>query len=226
MAQYGASHAKVNVMLVNSGPTTEDDFVIVERSGEDRGIVGMVGQYALGSWRDADGNPRLFPCRIVKFSAQAITLDAPVSGNIGAWVSAQFKSLGQFEGPVIRKLPGGLVMRIVATYDDRVRLDAKIAWHENPSRPEKRLYPRWVPKQTCSTVWLADRGVLPCLIIDCSASGAGITAEFTPEIGTTVKLGLVIGRVVRHFNGGFGIKYLVIQSSDDVEQLITGSPPP
>ena len=213
-------------MLVMSDAPLEDDFAVVDRSGESRDLVGTVGEYTLGSWRNVDGNARLFPCRIVKFSTQSITLDAPISGDIGVWVWTYFKTLGKFEGPVIRKLPRGLVVRIVATHDDRARLDAKIAWHEDTSKLEQRRYQRCVPKEPSSTMWLRELGSLPCQVIDYSVAGAALLAEVTPEIGATIKLGSLTGRVVRHFNGGFALEFLEIQNSADLEQLVVRPPPP
>jgi hypothetical protein len=57
-------------------------------------------------------------------------------------------------------------------------------------------------------------------VLDYSVSGAGIKADFIPELGQTVTLGWINGRVVRHFKGGFGIEFLLLQNSADVERLI------
>ncbi len=213
-------------MLVKAVVPLESDFAVIDRSGESRDLVGMVGEYTLGSWRGAEGNARVFPCCVVKFSTQSITLDAPIRGDVGAWVWIHFKTLGKFEGPIIRKLSRGMEVRIVATYDDRARLDAKIAWYEDRSKPEQRRYQRSFPAKPSSTMWQAELGSLPCQVIDYSVSGAALSARVSPAIGTMVKLGSLTGRVVRHFNGGFALEFLEVQNSADVEQLILHPSPP
>jgi hypothetical protein len=68
---------------------------------------------------------------------------------------------------------------------------------------------------------LADGRLIECEVLDYSISGAGISAEVTPEIGEMIKVGDVIGRVVRHFPGGFAVRFTVLQDSKLVEELVT-----
>jgi hypothetical protein len=55
---------------------------------------------------------------------------------------------------------------------------------------------------------LADGSRETCLVLDISVSGAGISANTVPEIGTVVTIGEVEARVVRHFEGGFGVQFV------------------
>jgi hypothetical protein len=41
-----------------------------------------------------------------------------------------------------------------------------------------------------------------------SVAGAAIAAATAPEIGTVLNVGSVVGRVVHHFAGGFGVQFI------------------
>jgi hypothetical protein len=63
--------------------------------------------------------------------------------------------------------------------------------------------------------------VAPCQIIDYSVSGAGVISDLEPPIGAVIKLGTVVGRVVRKFAGGFAVEFVVLQGTQTVEALIS-----
>lgn len=199
---------------------TADDLIAVERPTERRKIYAMPGYYCLSGWRDEDGKPRVFECSVVKFTADLLTVAAPVKGTIGDSVSIYLAPLGKFEGPIIRTLPTGFTMRLVATYDERILLETKLAWYQNAAQRELRRHSRLVPIVSKSLLIADDGKVHECEVLDYSVSGAGIKADFIPELGQTVTLGWINGRVVRHFKGGFGIEFLLLQNSADVERLI------
>jgi hypothetical protein len=67
---------------------------------------------------------------------------------------------------------------------------------------------------------LADGSVLPCQIIDYSISGAAVSIDLEPDLGAVLKIGKVIGRVVRRFAGGFAVEFAVIQQDRSVEGLV------
>ena len=191
-------------------PDAFDDFIVVERS-KHRSVVGMSGHYMLGTLGNAQRKNREFPCRIVRMSAQAITLSGPVTGSKGDWASAYFERLGRFEGPVLKTLHRSLVMKIVATHEDRLKFADKIAWITDKQKRDGRRFERLVPAYPFSTLSLPGGQMLPCFVIDYSLGGAAITADDTPAIGTVLKIGRVAGRVVRHFNGGFAVTFPVLQ---------------
>jgi PilZ domain-containing protein len=203
------------------------DVVFVDSEGrvknhaiDERKVVGMQGQYTLKNWRDADGNPRVFSCRVLKMTPQAIEITAPVTGNIGEWLEVHFSTLGKFEGPIIRTGSRALVMRIVTTAEDRNKVAGKIAWIENKNTPDARRHKRFTPSNPDSAVRQSNGAVVPCQIIDYSISGAGVISDLDPPIGTVIKLGTVIGRVVRRFNGGFAVEFAVLQEGQPIERLL------
>jgi hypothetical protein len=191
-----------------------------ERRAVARAITGMRGRYTLNSWRDADGNLRVFSCSVQKMSSRAIELTAPVTGAIGEWVCVHFDKFGKFEGPIIRQGQRSLVMRIVATVEETNKVAGKIAWIENKGTADSRRHERFVPFDSNSTVMLADGSVLPCQIIDYSISGAAVSIDLEPDLGAVLKIGKVIGRVVRRFAGGFAVEFAVIQQDRSVEGLV------
>jgi len=58
---------------------------------------------------------------------------------------------------------------------------------------DQRTQSRFVPSDPCSTLLLADGTVRTCFLIDVSVSGAAVSADFVPEIGTVLAVGKAIG---------------------------------
>ena len=54
-----------------------------------------------------------------------------------------------------------------------------------------------------------------------SQSGAAIQCAVTPPVGQLVAVGAVPGRVVRHFEGGFAIRFVELQNLSVLEGLMT-----
>jgi hypothetical protein len=199
----------------------ESDVIFVECREDERAIVGMQGLYTLASWRDVSGGHREFSCRVLKMSSGVIEITGPVTGSVGEWVAVHLDRFGKFEGPVIRIGERGLVMRIVTTIDDRNNIGRKIAWVEDKKNPDKRQYDRFVPRDPHSTLYLPDGRVMPCQIIDYSISGAAVSADIIPELGTMLIVGKIIGRVARRFSDGFAIEFRIIQDLRTVDELFT-----
>jgi hypothetical protein len=181
-------------MLNNNTPQEQSDVTFVEGRKVERAIVGMQGLYKLASW---SGAHREFACRVLKMSSGVIEITGPVTGSVGEWVTLRLERFGQFEGPVIRVGERRLAMRIVTTNEDRHKLARKIEWVEDKKNRDKRQHERFVPQDPSSTLRLSDSRVVPCQIIDYSISGAAISADIIPELGTILIVGNIVGRVVR-----------------------------
>jgi hypothetical protein len=150
-----------------------------------------------------------------------ISLSAPVTGAVGNWVVVNFEHLGKLEGPIIQIQKTSLVMKIFGTNDDRAKVASKLAWLTDAEKKQARRHPRIVPAVPDSVVSLP--GVpapLPCEIIDYSLGGAAVYAEATPPVGTVVKIGNVLSRVVRLFGGGFAVCFMAVQSPQSVESAV------
>jgi len=203
-----------------------DDLLFIERNDPPRTLIGMRGRYQLEGWRDAEGNVRQFECSILKITPQMINLSAPVTGAIGNWVVAHFEHLGKLEGPIIQIQTRALAVKIFGTLADRAKLAGKMAWIMDAGKPQARQHFRMVPVTPESIVSLPGESVLPCEVIDYSVGGAAVYADASPAVGSVVKLGKVLSRVVRVFGGGFAVSFMAVQDPQVVEGAIFQPPTP
>ena len=197
-----------------------DDLEIYDRRRYVRSIVSIRGRYSLADYWDAHGKRRKFSCSAVNISQNAIALAAPVIGKLGKRVIADIDQLGRIEGFIIRVLAGGFAMSMAANKEERLKLLDRIEWllkQENLGVPDQRAHSRFVPIIPCSTLAMLDGTTRDCLVIDLSEAGAQIAAGIAPAIGTVVAVGMLVGRVVRRFRGGFAVKFIDVHCQDTVE---------
>lgn len=121
-------------------------------------------------------------------SLAAMGLAAPVLGPIGERVIVYTKAFGQLHGAILRHMSAGFVMIIVADEETRERVGTTLSWlvkqKDEPEAADNRRHARIVPKNPTATILLADGSLLSCLVIDYSASGAAVSADFDPLPGT------------------------------------------
>jgi len=175
-------------------------------------VVSLAGRYSLASRRNTRGERRQFACRAINISSTSVALAVPVQGALGERVLAEIEHFGKLQGTIERLLDvRGFIFRIEASDEGRKKLVEKIEWfekHKNLEVPDKREQSRFVPSDPCSTLLLADGTVRTCFIIDVSVTGAAVSTDFVPEIGTVLAVGKAIGRVTRHFDGGFAVQFI------------------
>jgi hypothetical protein len=204
-------------------PATADALPVSDRRKEKRFIISVPGRYALASRWTSHGERRQFLCRAVNISASAIALAAPVSGPLQERVLAEMDSLGKMQGRIIRSLSRGFVMSIDTSEEDRAKLIKRVEWldkHKALEVDDRRRHSRFVPRSPHSRLILADGTVMSCFVVDLSESGAAVSAEIDPEIGTVLAVGSVVGRVVRRFAGGFALEFASVQPRDSVEDMV------
>jgi hypothetical protein len=183
-------------------------------------IASIPGRYALTRQVDAQGNRREFSCRVVQISPDAMTLAAPVKGAIGERVIATLLEFGKFEGPVLKTHHLGFVMGVTLADAEREKFAARFEWydkHKNQDVPDKRRSKRIIPSHPHSIVTRADCTIVGAYVIDMSVTGAAVSADIEPYIGEPLAVGKVIGRVVRHFAGGFGVQFITPQDPKTLE---------
>jgi hypothetical protein len=203
--------------------TDFDDVVFVEQRSDIRIIASVPGRYSLDR-RNSRGERRDYACRAINISSRAIALAVPVVGRPGEPVIANIDHFGKLQGTVGRPLDGGFVMNIVASDEERANLLAKISWfelHKNHDISDRRDQNRFIPKNPKGSLVLSDGITLDCLVIDISVTGAAVSADIAPKIGTVMAVGQIVGRVVRLFANGFAVQFISSQSKDDVERLAT-----
>jgi hypothetical protein len=174
-------------------------------------LTSLSGRYMLANRRNAAGDRREFACRIVDISPRDMVLAAPVAGPIGERVIVYTATFGKLQGNILRALSDGFVMSIVVPPEEREKLRAKLAWLatqiQSPETPDPRRHPRIVLPDPIATLTLPDGTSMSCFVIDVSASGAAVSADCFPNIGTPVRIGQAQARVVRIFLEGFAVEF-------------------
>ena len=186
------------------------------------------GRYSLANWFDPQGNRREFACRATRISPFRMMISAPVVGKVGSRVSAYFRDFGEFEGTISDTTAGGFLFELELDGPRRERLADKLRWLEqkqrNPSVRDARENPRIIPQNPHSVLTFADGSQHSCFVIDVSTSGAAVSADVFPEIGTPLAIGSSVGRVVRIFREGFAVKFAEVLDAERFEQLVMRAP--
>ena len=204
---------------------SEQSTVEIGWESDPSSIVSLPARYWLGSKRDERGELQPFDGRAIAISTEVIAVTGPVLSWVGDRVIAQIEHLGRVEGKIVGLLrQQGFDMSISASPRQRAKLADKIRWVErfkNLETSEQRANRRFFPKVPVSTLILPDGSRIPCLVTDLSTAGAAVTADIRLPIGTTLAVGRVVGRVVRHLETGFALRFVQLQDQQTVEALAT-----
>jgi len=204
--------------------------VSVETFLNERAVnIAVDGSYSLERrWYDADGKLRSFACRTTRVSPFRMMVQVPVVGRVGERLKSYFPAFGDFEGVISHTMRGSFLVDMELTEERRARLADHLAWLEkkisDPNVQDARKDARIVPPAAHSVFILADGSVHTCFLINMSSSGAAISAELQPPVGTPLAIGGCVGRVVRIFETGFAVKFVHQQSLDDLSRLIVVQP--
>ena|ERR1043166_5138240 len=180
------------------------------------------GRYSLANRHDTLGNRREFACRTSRVSPVKMMIDVPVTGAIGERVISHFGEFGKLDGWIAEAFKGGFLFELALPRAKREALANKIVWLDREQRNmvvDAREVSRIIPKTPHSRLILPDGSVLDCLVIDMSPSGAAVSADTQPDIGTPLAVGCAVGRVVRHFTEGFAVKFMATQDRERLEWL-------
>ena len=196
-----------------------------EASPRDVRFIGAVaGCYALSGRGSASAaGVEIFACRLCSISTRMGVVVAPVVGRAGDGVSAHFDAFGILRGTIARRVESGFAFAIDCSEEERARLAAKIGWYKRhvlQQLPDRREHRRWAPRDPRSTIIFADGAQVACFVIDVSRSGVAVSAEVTPQIGTPLAVGRIVGRVVRYLEVGFAEQFIELQEIETVEGLL------
>lgn len=175
-----------------------------------RVAVSLLGRYMLADRRE-------FPCQTVDMSPGGVRVTCAVLGQIGERVVFYLEQIGRTEGLVARHCDGGFAAQFTATARKRDKIASQLTWlanRESLGLPEGRAHERLTPLTPAVTVRLESGREVAARIIDISMSGVALSAVTTPAIGSAVVVGSTPGRVVRHFEGGFGAQFFLPISPD------------
>lgn len=185
-------------------------------------VVG--GHYTLSNWLDPEGKPRSFACRTSRVSPFRMIVDVPVIGRVGDRIGTYFGDFGRMEGEISDTVSGSFLLELMLTRPQRQRMSDQLIWLEkkqkDPTIKDGRKQARIVPASPHSMLTFADGAMKSCFVIDMSPSGAAVSADVRPEIGTPLAVGACVGRVVRHLDGGFAVKFIDEQGRDVLERRV------
>jgi hypothetical protein len=187
-----------------------------------RFIGPVIGRYLLESRVRLSG-VQIFACRLQSISPVQLVVSAPVSGDIEEGVTANFEPFGTLRGKVARHIDGGFAAEIIGDNEDREKLALRIEWYKKRTfagLTDKRQHRRFMPREPRSAIVLSRGQVLPCLVIDMSASGVAVSADHEPAIGEPLAVGRMVGRVVRRLEVGFAVQFVEPQEMEVVEELL------
>jgi hypothetical protein len=190
-------------------------------------IASIPGRYMLANRRNLKGDRCQFACRVVNVSLDAMTLAAPAVGAVNERVIVYTEPFGRLHGLLTRVVTNGFTMSIVASPATREKLAGRLAWlvkqKDSPELPDDRRHARIVPRNPMAQILLADGSTRSCLVIDYSDSGAAVSADLDPEVGTPLAIGKVICRVVRRFAEGFAVEFVAQEKLADIERKLAST---
>lgn len=187
-----------------------------ERRLQDRHQVAILGRYMLSDRRE-------YPCQTVDASPDGLSLVAPVVGVVGERVVVYLEYVGRVEGTITRPTPSGFAMTVAAPQRKREKLASQLAWLANRQAlglAEDRRHERIELRRSHSTLTFDGRSI-SVRVIDVSVSGAALSGEETPPLGTQVVVGRTPARVVRHIEGGFAVEFVQFLDNDALDEDLT-----
>lgn len=175
----------------------------VERRRHQRVKVALLGRYMLADRRE-------FPCQTLDISPGGAAILAPETGSVGERVVVYLDHLGRLEGKIVRHIENGFAMTVGVPAMKREKIADQLTWLANRHAlglPEDRRHERIVPKVLRTKLTLPDGQQVAGKIIDVSISGAAVSVDPKPALGTAVTIGSTTGRVVRVFATGVAIEF-------------------
>lgn len=191
-------------------------------------VVG--GSYTLSNWLDAKGKPRSFACRTSRVSPFRMIVDVPVVGRIGDSITSYFGDFGTLQGRISDTVAGGFLLELAMDQAMRARMSNQLTWLEKRQKDvtiqDARKQARIVPSSPHSVLTFGDGSMHNCFVIDMSVSGAAVSADVQPAIGTPLAVGACVGRVVRHLPSGFAVQFVEPVNRGELERRIARPAPP
>jgi PilZ domain len=153
---------------------------------------------------------REFACLVIDVAEGGIALTGTLEGEIGDRIIVYIDRLGRVEGNIVRGFEGGFGVALTGStlalqkFAQRLRLLEGDGLESQPA--DRRQDVRVNAEDLSSRVALADG--TECEILDLSLSGAEIKLKKRPAVGSTIKLGNLSGRVVRHSEFGVAVEFV------------------
>ncbi|KQP50769.1 pilus assembly protein PilZ [Methylobacterium sp. Leaf399] len=179
--------------------------------------VALLGRYMLSDRQE-------YPCQTVDMSPGGVRLTCAVLGQVGERIVLYLEQIGRIEGTIARMTAGGIAVKLSATLRKRDKIASQLTWlanRETLGLPEGRTHERLVPIQPGIVMRLESGREIAARIIDLSMSGAALSTVTVPQLGASVTLGRTPARVVRYFEGGIGVQFMLPISPDRFHEGLT-----
>lgn len=167
--------------------------------------VALLGRYMLSDRRE-------YPCQTVDMSPGGVRVVCAVAGAVGERVVLYLEQIGRIEGVIVRHPADGFAAALAVSARKREKIASQLTWLANRELlglPEGRSHERITPKAPAVVLRLETGREVAARVIDFSMSGAAIACTAKPAIGSGIVVGRTPGRLVRYFEGGFGVQFLL-----------------
>jgi hypothetical protein len=165
-----------------------------------------------------------YPCRLNDISVGGAAINSPVAVDEGERIVVYFDHIGGLEGSVVRVFEGGFAMQFRTTARKREKLAAQLTWLLNRdvlSGITERRHERGSVADQNKTVLLDTGETVDCEVVDVSISGASLRMDMRPPIGSSLMVGRMRGRVMRHHEHGIGVQFVDIQEPEALRRHFT-----
>jgi hypothetical protein len=199
---------------------------VVPRS-ETRFIGDVAGNFVFSGRESEEDRLRVHACRARSVSTSLAVVTTDAEGEVGEPVVLRFDIIGIRRGTIERKLPDGFVIKLAPERSADV-VEARIDWLRQKSQGKaenRRIHKRVLPRGPQAKIILDEKRMIACRLVDMSQTGVGVACKMQLPVGTLAAVGAVPGRVVRHFEGGFGVAFTEKQDLALLEELLTLATP-
>lgn len=165
--------------------------------------IALAGRFML-----ADGSEH--NCCSIDVSPGSASISAGYLPPRGSRIILYLDRLGRLEGEIQRVFEDGFALAFSASEAKKRRLAEDLTWLANRDLADfinKRVHVRASAASTAATMVLEDGTLQGVTLVDVSLSGLGVRSDLLPPIGAVIRIGANRGRVVRHFEGGFGLSF-------------------
>ena len=203
-------------MSIEAAPLMRMRALPDERRRFQRVRVALLGRYMLSDHQE-------YPCQTIDMSPGGVAVIAAVSGRIGERVVFYLEHIGRVEGTVARKLEFGFAASLTGTHRKRDKIASQLTWLANRQAlglPEDRRHERVAPVNMVVDLKLESGRIVTARLIDVSLSGAALSTDHPLAVGTPVTIGKTPGKIIRHFNGGMAVEFLLPLSPDRFDENV------
>jgi hypothetical protein len=189
----------------------------VERRRHQRVKVRLAGRFMRSDRKE-------FDCESIDASPGGIAFSSEAAVQPGERIVAYLNQIGRIEGKVARTFAGGFAVQMSLPVAKRDKLADQLTWLANRHSlglPEDRRHERVAPRDRYTTLQLANGRVFTASLIDISISGAALSVDFQPSLGSRVVVGSTPAQVVRHIDCGIAVEFLRPIPADDFSEDTT-----